>query len=75
MGGTGVITRVLVSGQGRQKREKQRDVSMRTHPDMAAFEGGGRGREPRNVGGTEGGSGQKQSLPQRSLAEASVPGL
>lgn len=36
-GGT-VISRVLESGQRRQKREKQRDGNMRTHPDMAAFE-------------------------------------
>lgn len=39
-GENSVIARVLVSGQGRQQGEKQRDGSMRIHPDLAAFEDG-----------------------------------
>ena len=47
-----MITRVLINGRGRQKRENQRDGSVtETQPTIAGFEDGGRGQELKNAGG------------------------
>lgn len=49
LSGPSVITRVPKS-----RRENQRDSNMgRSQPDIAGFEGGGRGQEPRSEAASE----------------------